>query len=52
MWIVTKTPSRYRPTGWPEYCILDDEDGDLHSFYKTKEEAEEALRLLLMGIKK
>jgi hypothetical protein len=43
---VTQTPANYKPAGGERWCILD-EDGDVHDFYFTKEEAEEALRELM-----
>jgi len=47
MWIVTRTPINYLPNNRERFCILDDQDGDVHDFYDTVEEAEEALMVLL-----
>jgi hypothetical protein len=41
MWKVSSTPSNYFPLGGEEWCIIDD-DGDVHNFYATLEQAEKA----------
>lgn len=47
MWTVSTTPLHYTPPNEEEWCIIDD-DGDIHDFYFTQEEAENALKVLLM----
>lgn len=39
MWKVSKTPSNYFPPNGEQWCIID-EDGDIHDFYATKEQAD------------
>lgn len=46
MWTVCKTPFNYFPPNFEEWCIID-EDGDIHDFYSSKEEAEVHLAILL-----
>jgi hypothetical protein len=49
MWIVTQTPKYYHPPDGEEFVVLDDQDNEVHNFYKTLEEAVEALEVLLGG---
>ena len=46
MWTVSEIPFNYFPPDFEEWCIID-EDGDIHDFYSSKEEAEEHLKILL-----
>lgn len=47
MWTVSRTPFNYTPPNKAEWCIIDENDGDIHSFYSSKEEAEQELKKLL-----
>jgi hypothetical protein len=47
MWTVSTTPANYRPPNGEEWCIIDDNDGDIHQFYSSKEIAEQELKKLL-----
>ena len=49
MWIVTQTPKYYHPPNGEGFCILDDQNNEVHNFYRTIEEAEEVLKVLLGG---
>lgn len=46
MWTVSTTPTNYFPPNGEEWCIID-EDGDIHDFYSSREEAEVQLEVLL-----
>lgn len=46
MWTVSSTPVNYFPPNGEKWCIID-EDGDIHNFYFSKEEAEQELEILL-----
>ena len=42
MWIVTQTPSNYH--GLKPWSIMDEDDGDIHDSFDTKEEAQDAYK--------
>jgi len=46
MWTVSKKPFNYSSPDSKEWCIID-QDGDIHDFYFTEEEAQKALIILL-----
>ncbi len=46
MWRVSPIPFNYHTPNNEQWCIID-EDGDIHDFYCTREDAENALVQLL-----
>lgn len=40
----------YNPPNAEEWCIINEDDGDIHDFYTSKEVAEESLKELLGGV--
>ena len=48
-WTVSRKPINYSSPDGKQWVIWDANDGDVHNFYATEDEANAALKILLKG---